>query len=64
MLIDSSKIQGLGRDVRLVGVHRVQIHLRAELAQPTEQGIDAPLRGGQSCPQDPQVGTMHYFSLS
>jgi hypothetical protein len=28
-----------------------------------EQAIGAPLRGGRSCPQDPEVGTTQSFSL-
>jgi hypothetical protein len=55
---------GLGRDVRVVGIHGVQSHLRAEPAQLSKQGVGAPLRGGRSCPQDPEAGMIHYFSLS
>jgi hypothetical protein len=55
---------GLGRDVRVVGVYRVQSHLKAESTQPTEQGIGAPLRGGWSRPQDSETGMIHFFSLS
>jgi hypothetical protein len=54
----------LGRDVRVVGIHRVQSPLRVESAQPTEQGISAPLWGGWSRPQDPEAGMIHSFSLS
>jgi hypothetical protein len=50
--------------VRVVGVCGVQSHLRAEPAQPTKQGVGAPLRGGRSHLQDPEVGTIHSFSLS
>jgi hypothetical protein len=50
--------------VRVVGVCGVQSHLRAEPTQPTEQGVGAPLRGGQSRPQEPEAGTIHSFSLS
>jgi hypothetical protein len=39
---------GLGRDVRVVGVRGVQSPLKAEPTQPTEQGVGAPLWGGQS----------------
>jgi hypothetical protein len=55
---------GLGHDVRVVGVCGVQNHLKAEPAQPTEQGVGAPLRGGQSHPQKPEAGTIQSFSLS
>jgi hypothetical protein len=36
----------LGCDVRVVRVRGVQSHLRVKPAQPTEQGVGAPLRGG------------------
>jgi hypothetical protein len=39
---------GLGRDVRVVDIHRVQSRLRAEL---TEQAVFAPLQGMWSRPQ-------------
>jgi hypothetical protein len=42
----------------VVGVCGVQSHLRAEPAQPTEQGVSAPLRSGRSCPQDLEAGMM------
>jgi hypothetical protein len=35
--------RGLGRDVQVVDVCVVQSHLKAELAEPTEQVVDAPL---------------------
>jgi hypothetical protein len=54
---------GLRRDVRVVGVHGVQSHLKVEPAQPTEQGFDAPLQGRWSRPQDPEAGTIHSFFL-
>jgi hypothetical protein len=54
---------GLGHDVRMVVVPEVQSHLRAELAQPTEQEVGAPLRGRRSCPQDPEAGMIQSFSL-
>jgi hypothetical protein len=41
---------GQGRDVRVVGIHEVQNPLRAELAQPTEQGTSAPLQGRRARP--------------
>jgi hypothetical protein len=55
---------GLGRDVRVVDVQGVQSHLRAEPEEPTKQVIGALLLGGRSCPQDPEAGMIHYFSLS
>jgi hypothetical protein len=55
--------RGLGRDVRVVVVPGVQSHLRVEPAQPTEQEVSAPLQGGRSRPQDPEAGTIQYFSL-
>jgi hypothetical protein len=54
---------GLGRDVRVVDVRGVQSHLRAEPAQLIEQGVGAPLRGGQSHLQEPEAGMIHSFSL-
>jgi hypothetical protein len=54
----------LGRDVRVVDVRGVQSHLRAELVDPIEQAISAPLRDGRLCPQDPEAGTIHSFSIS
>jgi hypothetical protein len=56
---------GLRRDVRVVVVPRVQSHLRAEPAELTEKVIGAPLRSGQSCPQDPEAGMIQssVFSL-
>jgi hypothetical protein len=48
----------------VVGVRGVQSHIRDKLAQLIEQGVGAPLRGGRSCPQDPEAGTIHSFSLS
>jgi hypothetical protein len=50
--------------VRVVDVRGVQSHLSAELAEPIEQAIGAPLRGGRSRLQDLEAGTIHYFSLS
>jgi hypothetical protein len=55
---------GLGRDVRVVDVHRVQSHLKAELAEPIEQVVGAPLQGGQLRSQDLEAGMIHSFSLS
>jgi hypothetical protein len=55
---------GLGHNVLVVGIRGVQSHLRAEPVQPTEQGVDAPLRGRQSRLQDPEAGMIHSFSLS
>jgi hypothetical protein len=49
--------------MRVVGIRGVQSHLRAELAQLTEQGVGAPLRGRRSHPQDPETGTIHSFFL-
>jgi hypothetical protein len=49
--------------VQVVGVCGVKSHLRAESAQPIEQGIGAPLRGGRSRPQDLEASTIHSFSL-
>jgi hypothetical protein len=54
---------GLGRDMQVVVISGVQSHLRAELTEPTEQEVDAPLQGGRSCPQDPETGTIYSFSL-
>jgi hypothetical protein len=54
---------GLGRDVRVVVVPEVQSHLRAEPTEPIEQAVGATLRGGRSRPQDPEAGTIQYFSL-
>jgi hypothetical protein len=55
--------RGLGCDVQVMGVLRVQGHLRVKPAQPTEQGIDAPLRGRQLHLQDSEAGTIYPFSL-
>jgi hypothetical protein len=55
--------KGLGHDMRVVGIHRVQSHLRVKPAQPMKQGIGAPLRGGRSRPQDLEASTIHSFSL-
>jgi hypothetical protein len=52
----SQRSGGLGRDVRVVDVYEVHSDPRAELAEPTEQAIGAPLQGGRSCPQDPEAG--------
>jgi hypothetical protein len=49
--------------MRVVDVCRVQNHLRAELAEPTEQVLGAPLWGRQSRPQDLEADTIHSFSL-
>jgi hypothetical protein len=49
--------------VQLVDVRGVQSHLRAELAELMEQAVGAPLRGGRSCSQDPEAGTIQSFSL-
>jgi hypothetical protein len=62
--LDNQRSGGLGRDVRVVDVRGVQSHLSAEPAEPTEQAVDAPLRGGRSRPLDPEAGTIHSFSLS
>jgi hypothetical protein len=53
----------LGRDVRVVDIRGVEKHLIAELAEPIEKAIGAPLQGGQSHPQDPEAGMVHFFSL-
>jgi hypothetical protein len=50
--------------VRVVDVLGVQSHLSVESAEPTEQAVGAPLRGGRSRPQDPEADTIHSFSLS
>jgi hypothetical protein len=50
--------------VSVVDVRGVQSHLRAEPVEPIEKSIGAPLRGGQSCTQDPVAGMIHSFSLS
>jgi hypothetical protein len=42
----SRRSRGLGCDVRVVDVPGIQSHLRAELAEPTEQAVGAPLQGG------------------
>jgi hypothetical protein len=55
--------RGLGCDVRVVVILKVQSHLRAEPAKPTEQEVGAPLRGRRSHPQDPEVGMIQSFSL-
>jgi hypothetical protein len=55
------RFRGLGRDVRVVDVRGVQSLLNAE---PTEQAINAPLRGRLSSPQDPEASTIHSFSVS
>jgi hypothetical protein len=49
--------------VRVVDVRGVQSHLSAELAEPIEQAVGAPLRGGWSHPQDLEVGMIQSFSL-
>jgi hypothetical protein len=54
---------GLGCDVRVVDVRGVQSHLIAESPELTEQAVGAPLRGGRSCRQEPEAGTIHSFSL-
>jgi hypothetical protein len=41
---------GQGCDVRVVGIHEVQNPLRAELAQPMEQGTSARLQGRRARP--------------
>jgi hypothetical protein len=55
--------KGLGHDVRVVGIRGIQSYLRVEPAEPIEQGVSAPLRGGWSRPQDPEADTIHSFSL-
>jgi hypothetical protein len=55
--------EGLGRDVWVVDIQGVQSHLSAEQAEPIEQVIGAPLRGGQSRPQDPEAGTILFLSF-
>jgi hypothetical protein len=62
-LLDSQRFKGLGCNVQVVDVHGVQSHLKAEPAEPIEQAIGAPLRGGRSHPQDQEMGTIQYFSL-
>jgi hypothetical protein len=47
---------GLGHDVRVVDVRGVQSHLSAELLEPIEPAVGAPLRGGRSRLQDPEAG--------
>jgi hypothetical protein len=54
---------GLGRDVRVVDIHGLQSHLRAEQAELTGQAVGAALQGGRSRSQDPEAGTIHSFSL-
>jgi hypothetical protein len=49
--------------VRPVGVYGVQSPLGAELAQPTGQGIGAPLQHGWSRPQDSEDGMILYFAF-
>jgi hypothetical protein len=61
--LDSRRSRGLGHDVRVVDVHRVQSHLRVELARPTKQVAGAPLWGRRSRLQDPEVGTIQSFAL-
>jgi hypothetical protein len=50
--------------MRVVGVHRVQSPLIAELTQPMEEGIGAPLWHGWSHPQDLEAGMIYSFSVS
>jgi hypothetical protein len=50
--------------VRVVGVRGIHSPLGAKLAQPIEQYIDAPLRGGRLRLQDPEVVMIYAFSLS
>jgi hypothetical protein len=50
-------------DVRVVGIRRVQCHLRAELAELIEQGIGEQLWHGRSRLQDLEASTIHSFSL-
>jgi hypothetical protein len=61
--LDSQRSRGMGRDVRVVDIYGVQSHLIAELADPTEQTIGAPLRGGWSRLQDPEAGMIQSCSL-
>jgi hypothetical protein len=61
--LDGQRSGGLGCDVRVVVVPRVQSHLRAELAEPTEQEVGAPLQGGRSCSQDLEAGMIQSFSF-
>jgi hypothetical protein len=49
--------------MRVVGIRRVQCHLRVELAELIEQGIGSQLWHGQSRLQDLEAGTIHSFSL-
>jgi hypothetical protein len=49
--------------VRVVDVHGVQSHLRAESAEPTEQAVSAPLWGGRSDLQDLEGGMIQSFSI-
>jgi hypothetical protein len=54
---------GLGCDVQVVVVPGVQSHRRAEPTELTKQEVDAPLWGGWSRLQDPEVGTIQSFYL-
>jgi hypothetical protein len=54
---------GLGRDVRVMIIIGVQSHLRAEMAEPIEQEVGAPLRGGRSRPQDLEASMIQSFSF-
>jgi hypothetical protein len=56
--------EGFKHDVRVMDVRGVQSHLIAELVEPIEQAVSAPLQGRRSRPQDPEVGMIHSFSLS
>jgi hypothetical protein len=63
-LLAGQRSGGLGRDVQVVDVRGVQIHLIAKMAELTDQAIGAPLWGRWSCLQGPEAGTIHSFSLS
>jgi hypothetical protein len=49
--------------VRVVDIHGVQSHLRAEPTEQMEQAVGAPLQGRRSRPQVPEMGTIQTFSL-
>jgi hypothetical protein len=55
---------GMGRDLWVVDVYRVQNHLRAETTEPIKQVVDALLRTRRSHLQDPEAVRIHSFSLS
>jgi hypothetical protein len=55
--------EGFKHDVRVMDVRGVQSHLIAELVEPIEQAVSAPLQGRRSRPQDPEVGMIHSLSF-